>query len=459
MKIEDIYTVNIEKMINGGNSFARINNIPVFIEEGCPGDIAKISLTKINKNYLSAKIIEIIKPSVYRVKPECPFHKICGSCGWQHIEYSEQLKQKENIVKETIKQIAGMDLNVEKTIPSPKIKEYRCKIQLPVSQTKNSKRILTGYFKKNTHDLINIKHCIMHPAIINEINEYIKKELQNIGISAYCEKTHKGLLRHIIYRVSSKLDEILVIFVINSNKIISDFYKLSEKITEKYPVIKGVCINFNNKRTNVISGSITKSIKGDDFYTENLSGLKYKISAGSFFQVNPLCAQIIFNTVKEQIHSRVEKPSILDAYSGVSSFGIWMSDISSATVCIEEVSSASSDAAYNAELNNKKNITIINGDAADEFQKLLDKGFRFDVSVTDPPRKGCSNEALNYLIKLTKKYIIYVSCSVSTLARDLKILTENNFIPKFVQPVDMFPNTHHIETIVIFEKSGVEHFR
>ena len=129
MKIEDIYTVNIEKMINGGNSFARINNIPVFIEEGCPGDIAKISLTKINKNYLSAKIIEIIKPSVYRVKPECPFHKICGSCGWQHIEYSEQLKQKENIVKETIKQIAGMDLNVEKTIPSPKIKEYRCKIR------------------------------------------------------------------------------------------------------------------------------------------------------------------------------------------------------------------------------------------------------------------------------------------------------------------------------------------
>lgn len=452
MNIGSEYTVKVEKMINEGYALARVNNIPVFISEACPNDVVKIKINKINKNYLQAEIIEIIEPSPQRVKPLCSLHNVCGSCNWQHIAYEEQLNQKQLIVSETLKRIAGNSTNVEKTIPSPKIAEYRCKVQLPVSQTKVSKRILSGYYKKNSHELINIKFCPMQPQIINEITEFIKVEAQKLGLSGYDEKSHKGLLKHIVYRISSDLNDILVILVINADKYEKTLNELTEVISKQFPSIKGICVNYNSRKTNVIMSQKTQKIYGNDYYIEKLSNYKYKISANSFFQVNPLCAELIFNKVLELINSRIEKPSILDAYSGVSSFGVWLSSIASRVVCIEEVLSASQDAKCNIELNNLNNIEIINGDASVEFKKLIDRNEKFDVSLTDPPRKGCSEESLNNLIKLTNKYIVYVSCNVSTLARDMKILNESGFKTIYVQPVDMFPNTYHVETIALFEK-------
>lgn len=452
MNIGSEYTVKVEKMLNEGNALARINDIPIFIQDACPDDVLKIRITKINKSYLQGQIVEIIEPSKYRVKPVCSLHNICGSCNWQHILYEEQLKQKQIIVSETLKRIANNDTNIETTIPSPKVQEYRCKIQLPISQTKVSKRILSGYYKKNSHELINIKYCPMQPEIINELTEFIKLEAQNLKLSGYDEKLHIGLLKHIVYRISSDLSEILIIFVINDEKINKKIIELSEIIVNKFPNIKGICVNFNPQKTNVIMGKITQKIFGNDFYIQKLSNYSYKISANSFFQVNPLCAELIFEKVEELINTRIKKPTILDAYSGVSSFGIWLSSIASKVVCIEEVKSASQDAMDNIKLNNLCNIEIINGDAAVEFKKLIENKEEFDVSVTDPPRKGCSEESISNLIQLTKKYIIYVSCNVATLARDMKILNKNGFRTVYIQPVDMFPNTYHVETIVLFEK-------
>lgn len=452
MIIGEEYIVEIEKMLNQGLALARINNIPVFVSGACPKDKLQIKITHINKNYLTAEIVKIIEPSPYRIKPECVFHNICGSCDWLHISYDEQINQKRIIVDETLKKIAGNDVQVQNVIQSPKIKEYRCKIQLPVSQTKVSGRILSGYYKKNTHELINIKYCPMQPQIINEINEYIKTEAQKLEITAYSEKTHKGLLRHIVYRISSDLNQILIIFVINSNNIDKKLTALSKSIIEKFPVVSGVCANLNVQKSNVIMSNNTKNIIGTDYYIEKLSEVNYKISANSFFQVNPLCAELIFNKVKELILSKITNPTILDAYSGVSSFGIWLSSIASKVVCIEEVKSASEDARANVKLNKIDNIEIINGDAEVEFDKLIKKGIKFDISITDPPRKGCSSNSINNLIKITEKFIIYVSCNVSTLARDMKILNENGFKAIYIQPVDMFPNTYHVETIVMFER-------
>ena len=450
MQIGEEYTVKIEKMLNDGNALARVNNTAVFVPRACPCDIAKIKITGVNKKYLKAEITEIIEPSPMRVKPFCKLHNICGSCNWQYIDYKEQLKQKEQIVKETINHIAGIDINVRPMISSTVQKGGRCKIQLPVSQTKVSKRLLSGYYKRNSHELVNIKYCPMQPDIINEITEFIKEEAQKLNISAYNEKNNKGLLRHIIYRISSDLSAILVIFAVNSNSITPELKKLSDILFSKYSKITSICANFNTEKTNVIMGKSTVPINGSSYYIETLHGKKYKISADSFFQVNPLCAVLIFEKVKELITVRCEKPAILDAYSGVSSFGIWLSDIASKVVCIEESKSASSDAKDNAELNNCKNIEIINGDAAKEFQNLLDKGVKFDVSVIDPPRKGTSEAAINALVSLTKKYIVYVSCNPATLARDMKLLMQKGFNPEYIQPVDMFVHTFHIETIVLF---------
>lgn len=446
------FIVKIKKMINDGFALGKIDDLPVFVEGAAVGETVKVELTKVNKNYLVGKIIEIIEPSAYRVKPICSLHNVCGSCNWQYMEYSEQLRQKQNIVAETLGRFASYNGKIENIIASPQIKEYRCKVQMPVSQTKVSKRILSGYYKKNSHELINIKYCPMQPDIINKINEFIKKEAQNYNISGYNEKTHSGLLKHIVFRISSDLSQILLIFVLNSDFVDKNIKKLSEVLLDNFSEITGVCANFNSKRTNVILGKETVKIVGNSFYIENLGDYKYQVSANSFFQVNPLCAKEIFNKVKELISTRIELPTILDAYSGVSSFGVWLSNIASNVVCVEEVESASIDAKENIKINNIKNLEIINGDAALEFEKLIDKGIKFDLSVTDPPRKGCSVESINNLVKLTNKYIVYVSCNIATLARDMKILNEHGFKTIFVQPADLFPNTYHVETIALFEK-------
>ena len=453
MQINEEYTVKIEKLVNEGKGIARVDDFPVFIENVCPEDVVKIKIDFVKKSYALASVVEIIEKSKYRIEPKCPLHNACGSCNWQFIDYKEQLNQKKNIVYETLHKFAEFDCEVNDTIASPLTYEYRCKIQYPVSQTKVSKRIVSGYYKKNSHELINIKYCPLQPDIINQINETVKTAAKDYGVTGYVEKLHTGMLRHIVYRISSDLKNILVIFVINSKTANPQIEKLSNFIFTEFPQIKGVCVNFNDKKTNVILSKETKCIKGDDFYFEELSGKKYRISANSFFQVNPLCAEKIFDTVKEVISARIKNPKILDAYSGVSSFGIWLADIVSAVVSVEESVSASNDALKNVELNNIKNLVVKNGDAAVEFSKMIKNGEIFDVSVTDPPRKGCSEESISNLIKLTSKFIVYVSCNVATLARDMKTLIQHGFKPVFIQPVDMFPHTYHVETIVLFEKS------
>lgn len=446
------YIVNVDKLLFGGAGLAKIDGFSVFIENSCPEDKLKVKITKLNKSFAQAEIVEIIEPSQYRQTPICSMHNVCGSCSWQHISYNQQLVQKKNIVKETIKNITGIDYEIMPIIPSPYDKEYRCKVQYPVSQTKVSKRILTGYFKKNSHELINIKYCPMNKPIVNEIVEFIKDEAQKLNITAYDEKKYSGLLRHIILRQSSDEKSILLIFVVNSETISNELKLLSNIVVNKFSIITGVCANFNTQKNNVILGKTTNCIIGNDFYIDELSNKQYKISANSFFQVNPYCAEKIFDTVKNLINEHIQHPIILDAYSGVSSFGIWMSDIAKKVVCIEEVISASNDAKDNVKINNLYNVEIINGDASQEFEKLINKGVKFDVSLVDPPRKGCTPESIKNLVKLSKDYIAYVSCNVSTLARDMNLLAEYGYYPIYIQPVDMFPNTYHIETIAFFKR-------
>ena len=444
------YSVKIEKMLSNGAGLARINGIPVFINDAAPDDTVKIKITKRNKNYFEGAVLEIEKPSEYRIKPLCALSKVCGSCDWQHIEYNEQLRQKKQIIDEALKKIAGIDINSAPVIPSPKAQEYRCKVQLPYAQTKVSKRLLSGYYKKKTHELVNIKYCPMQPEIINEINEFIKENA--IGITGYDEKTGKGLLRHIIYRISADLSRILIIFVINSDAADKSLKKLSGALIERYPQITGILANFNTRKTNVITGDKTQVLFGKDYYIETLNGFKYRISASSFFQVNPYCAELLFSRVKELIAQRVQTPSILDAYAGVSSFGVQLSSAAEKITCIEEVKSSSRDADENLKLNNISNIEVINGDAALEFEKLNQAGVKFDVSIIDPPRSGCSIESLEYLSKLTSKYIIYVSCNPSSAARDIKLLHQKGFELEYVQGIDMFPNTCSTEMISVLKK-------
>lgn len=437
----------VEKMVYEGAALAKVDGYPIFIDGACPEDKLKVRIKRANKNYAQAEILEIIENSPHRVKPFCPIHNVCGGCGWQYIDYDYQLIQKRNIVEETVKKITGKDIEIRPVLPSPQIRDYRSKVQYPVSQTKVSKRILAGYYKRGSHELVNVKFCPNQPKIIDKITEFIRKTAQELDISGYDEKKHVGELRHIVYRYSRSENECIVIFVVNTNKLSEKFKKLAKKVMAEFAHVKGCLVNYNTSKSNLIMTGDTNKIQGENHIIEKIDGKIFKVSANSFFQVNIGSAQKIFDTVKDIISENYTAPRVLDAYSGVSSFGIWLSDVAREVVSVEEAPSATKDAAENIELNNISNLTALNGDAKKIFEEMVSNGEMFDVTVLDPPRKGCEKESLDFAINLSRKAIVYVSCNPTTLARDLDYLHRNGFETKYIQPVDMFCHTYHIESV------------
>ena len=449
MKPNDEIIADIEKIANTGSGIARIDGFVVFAENVCPGDKVKIKITKVNKNYAQGEVKEIIEPSDLRVEPFCPLQKVCGACQLQIIDYNYQLKIKKQITEEAIRSIAGLDIPVYDTIPSPETRNYRRKIQYPISQTKNSGRILAGYYKPKSHEIVNIKYCPIQPEICDTIIDFIRNHAFNYGIQGFNEKKHSGDLRHVVIRNSSASGENLVVLVVNATKSFDRLNDFAKAIYEEFNEVSGVCVNFNSKKTNVILGNKTECIVGKPFIKEKILDKTFKIGANTFFQVNPKSAENIFAYVKNYIKEHYEQPLVLDAYAGITSFGICISDICKQVVSVEENKEACDLAAEVAKLNNISNLEINNMDAAKYFKN--EKRI-FDVVILDPPRKGCSEESLNEAYRLTKSGIIYVSCNPATLARDLKYLVNKGCKVESIQPVDMFCHTYHVENIAIIHK-------
>lgn len=446
MKINDEYIVDVEKITNLGAGLAKVGGFVVFISDACPQDKVKIKITKLNKNYANAKIIEIIEESPYRTKPFCPMQKVCGACQLQFIDYDYQLQIKKQIIEETIKNISGIDVKIENVIPSPEIKNYRHKIQYPISETKNSKRILAGYYKPGTHEIVNIKYCPIQPEICDKIIDFIREKAFDFGISGFNEKKHSGDLRHVVIRSSKSTGKNLVVLVVNATKSFERLNDFAKCIYEEFKEISGVCVNFNSKKTNVILGNKSECLCGKNFVEEKMLDKTFKIGPNTFFQINPKSAENIFKYVKEHLLQAFDKPTVLDAYAGISSFGICISDVCKTVVTVEENRESTELARETAQNNRVKNIEIHNQDAAKFFKN---EKRQFDAIVLDPPRKGCSKESLDNAVRLSKSEIIYVSCNPATLARDLKYLTEKGCTVESIQPFDMFSHTYHIENVAI----------
>lgn len=443
--------VKIEKLSNLGLGIAKLDGYVIFVENTCPEDEVKIRITKKNKNYANAVPIEVIKPSKYRCQPICAMQKVCGACQFGFIDYDYQLKLKKEIVEDVMKSIYGFDIEVRDVVPSPKITGYRRKIQYPVSETRDSKRILAGYYKQSSHELVNIKHCPIQPECCDEIIEYIRQTAFGLGVSGYVEKEHKGILRHVVIRSSSYNGENLVILVINSDKLQENVKELANRIYKNCKNIAGVGVNFNNKKTNFIMGKETEILVGESFVEEKLCDKVFKIGAGTFFQVNPESADNIFRYVRDYITENFTSPSILDAYAGIAAFGICLSDAAKTVTCVEECE-ASVELAKEIILENSiSNIEIVCNDTAKFCSEKCSQGIKYDVTIIDPPRKGCTEESLDCILKLTKNKIIYVSCNPATLARDLKYLRNFGCKINYVQPFDMFPHTYHIENVAVIE--------
>ncbi len=459
IKQNDEIELRIEKLTYQGSALGRYysekspDGFVVFVKNAAPCDLVKVKITKVNKSYATGEVLEIIEPSKERVKPFCPLFNACGGCCYQYLNYDYLLEQKNNMLKEAF---LKLDVQPEflEPVKSPQDKGFRHKIQYRVSQTKNSKRLLIGYFREKSHDIVNIKYCPIQPHLADEIAQYIR---ENWTFGGYVEKTHKGFLRSLILRFSSDLKNALITFVINFKKdefsrYESDFGEFFKQLGQKFPQIKGVSVNFNPDKTNKILGDEFTCAWGEDFIYETLESADfkrvYKISPASFFQVNPKCAVEIFNEVKKNIK---ENSTVLDAYGGVGAIGIWTSDKARKIYLVEENAQAVIDAKENFKLNNCKSYEVFLGDAKEQFRKFLKEKKKFSHVILDPPRKGSDNEALEVISKLTNS-IIYVSCNPQTLVRDIKILQEFGFKAKTARAFDMFPYSYHIESVTVIER-------
>lgn len=452
MKVNEEYIAKIEKLTNEGVGIARVDNCVVFIENTCPEDEIKFKIAKVNKSFAQGQIVEIITPSQHRVKPFCPMYNACGACQLQFIDYEYQLQVKQEITQDAMDRIGGLNIKVKSTIPSPEQNKYRHKVQYPVSRTKNSGRILAGYYKPKTHEIVNIKYCPIQPAICDNIINFIREKAFDFGVQGFFEKNHSGDLRHIVLRISAYNGKILVVLVVNATKIFDRLKDFAKCIYEEFDEVVGVCVNYNSKKTNVILGNKTECICGQDYVEEKLLDKIFKIGVSTFFQVNPKSAENIFKYVKEYLKDNFESPIVLDAYAGISSFGICVSDVCKKVVTVEENKESCDKAREVIQTNRIKNVEIHNMDAAKFFAKEKRK---FDAIILDPPRKGCTKESLDEAIRLTNNTIIYVSCNPATLARDLKYLTEHGFVVESVQPFDMFCHTYHVENVAIARRMEI----
>lgn len=451
--MEQELILTIEKLSSNGVGIAHHDGIVVFVDKTCPQDKCRVKIIKQNKSYLVGELVEIIEKSPHRVKPFCPMQNVCGACQIQFIDYDYQLKLKKEIVQDAMR---GIEIGeIHDVTPSPDIREYRHKIQYPIRQTQVSKRIVAGYFKQKSHDIVNIKYCPIQPAICDKIIEFVREIAPMYGIEGYDEKNHKGLLRHVVIRSSSKTGKNLVVLVINASRVNEKIKDFAQKLYDSFDEISGITVNFNDKKTNLILSNRTELLYGKDYVEEDICGITFKIGSNTFFQVNPKSAENIFQFVKDYISNNYSNSSVLDAYAGISAFGLVLANVCNSVVSVEENNASVELAKEVKKMNDIRNIELYCEDSEKFFENEISKCKKYDITILDPPRKGCTEKTLDYAYKLTKSKIIYVSCNPSTLARDLKYLIQKGAKVDLIKPFDMFCHTSHIENVAIIDVEAV----
>lgn len=437
----------IEKNVFGGEGLGRYNNIPVFVPESVEGDTLIVEVISINKNYARGLIKTIKSSSIYRIDPECVYFKDCGGCDFMMVDYQEQLKLKKKMVDEVISRIGKINSDMYKlndTVGSDTKENsyyYRNKIIQPFG--KRGKTVISGFFKKRTHEIIDSEQCLIQSEISNKIIKKLKEITETEGISIYDEKSGKGFLRNVMIRVN-KCGDVMVVFIANGNNPNKVSFTV-KKVTEYFPQIKSVYFSVNTDKTNTLLGKNNFLLWGEPFIVEELNGIKFNISPQSFFQVNLFQTEKLYN-IAINYFENIDGKVILDAYSGTGTIGMMVSKKANYVFCIEENSSAVKDALTAAEVNGINNIEFINGKMEDKIYYVTTKN-KVDGVIFDPPRSGISENILTEVAKCKIKEIVYISCNPSTFARDIEVLTKLGYKLKEVTPVDMFPHTHHIEIV------------
>lgn len=443
------YIVDIVDIGQGGVGIGKYDGFTVFVEGGLIQDKLKVKINKSKKNYAVGDIVEIINPSPFRVSRVCDDSlKDCGGCQIQELDYQKQLDIKTNEVKQVIARIGKLnDVVIHETIGMEKPFRYRNKAQFPIQSINNLPSI--GFYKKKSHDIVETDKCVIQHDINDKIVKIIKTYINAYNISIYDEKSHKGLLRHLVTKVGFTTGEVMVVLVANGSKL-PYLNELTSVLKENIPGFKTLVVNVNKEKTNVILGKENIIIYGDGKINDYIGDLIFEISPLSFFQVNPLQTEVLYNKALEYADLK-ENDTVFDIYCGIGSISLFLAQKASKVYGIEIVSDAIKDAKINAKLNNLDNVEFYVGKAEEVVPKMYNEGKKANVVVVDPPRKGCDEKVLDTIISMKPDRVVYVSCNPSTLARDLKYLDEHGFKCVEIQPVDMFPHTMHVECVAKLE--------
>lgn len=461
VKKNEDYLIDIDSMGYDGEGVGKVEGFTVFVAGAIKGERVRIKIVKVSKNFAFGKLLEVIKPSSERTAPSCPIYKRCGGCNIQHITYKGQLEFKKTRVFDALTRIGKFDgefINgvIHDTIGMENPVRYRNKVQLPVGKVKNSVKI--GFYAQRSHEIIDMVSCGIQNEQADEVSKVVREWIEKYNINVYDETTGKGFVRHIVVRTGFKTGEVMAVIVTNGENF-PNKDELIESLVKNVKGIKSIVQNINDKIVNVIMGKKCITIWGKDTITDYIGKLKFKISPLSFFQVNSIQTEVLYGKTLE-FAGLTGNETVFDAYCGTGTISLFLSEKAKKVYGVEIVNDAILNARENAIENGISNAEFITGKSELEIPKLIEKGIKADVVVVDPPRKGCDKVLLDSILKMQPDRIVYVSCDPGTLARDLAILCQNGeelndsqYKIKEVQPVDMFPMTSHVETVVLLKKA------
>ena len=425
------------------------SGIPVFVKGMIKGEVGKVEYLETKKSFYNGNLLSLDNTAPLRTKPLCPLFGYCGGCQLLHMDYQEQLNFKTKHVEDVINRLAKLNIKANPILENPHPTNYRNKIQVSFSHNYKD-QVIGGFYQEGTHQIIDLKECYLGDKTSNQIISYFKYLIAKYKIEPYDRSSPYGSIRHLLVR-SSSLNEYMVVIVTFSRNLPRQ-RELVNELTRKFPCIKSIVHNINSTRGVNILGREERVIYGKNYINDVLCNLKFKISPKSFYQVNHDQTERLYNYAIDRAEL-TGKELVLDAYSGIGTIGLIASKKAKKVVGVEIIEDAIRNATENMVNNEVKNASYFVGDASKFMYEQEQKGVHFDVVFVDPPRGGCDSYFLNSLIKVRPERIIYISCNPSTLARDLGILKESYEV-KDVQPVDMFSNTYHVETICTLIKKA-----
>lgn len=453
----DRITITIEDIGAKGEGIGKIDGYTFFVKDAILGDVITAKIMKSKKNYAYVRLEEVVKPSSFRVVPKCKVAKQCGGCQIQALSYEKQLEYKENKVRNQLIRIGKFEKN-KITGVMKRIKgmdnpyHYRNKAQFPVRMNKEGK-VVTGFYAERTHSIINNTSCLIGVEENELILQIILQFMMEYRVSAYCEDSKEGLVRHVLIRKGFATNELMVCIVINGN--VFPYEEILVERLQEINEIVSIYINFNTKITNVILGEEAKCIWGKGFIEDYIGAVKFQISPQSFYQVNPVQTKVLYECALS-LAELTGNEIVWDLYCGIGTISLFLSRKAKHVYGVELVPQAIEDAKRNATINGITNTTFYCGKAEEVLPREYEQhGVYADVIVVDPPRKGCDEKCLETMVAMSPKRIVYVSCDSATLARDLEYLCKRGYDLRQVQPVDQFCHTIHCECVASLQLARI----